>query len=34
MRHARGYTLIETLTVITILCIIVLFAQTNMSAWK
>ncbi|MBK6757086.1 MAG: GspH/FimT family pseudopilin [Moraxellaceae bacterium] len=34
MRHARGYTLIETLTVITILCIILLFAQSNMSAWR
>lgn len=34
MRHIRGYTLIETLIVIAILCIILLFANHNMSSWK
>lgn len=34
MRHIRGYTLIETLIVIAILSIILLFANHNMSSWR
>lgn len=34
MYRTRGYTLIETLTTIIIIGIILLFAQSNMSAWK
>lgn len=34
MRHARGYTLIETLTIISIFCIILLFVNSNLSTWR
>ena len=33
MRHIRGYTLIETLVVSTIICIIVLIAHNNVTSW-
>lgn len=34
MYHARGYTLFETLITVTVLCIIVLFANANMTTWR
>jgi type IV fimbrial biogenesis protein FimT len=34
MRHIRGFSLIETLVVVAILVIIVLFAHNNMSHWR
>ena len=34
MRHVRGFSLIETLVVVAILVIILLFAHNNMSHWR